>query len=89
MNQLSIVPVDSPSTMSLDEARWGAFLDAAGMPYQYKPLMFTELGTGATLNRHAPSFLLQCQEPFWLEVLPALDAEVLPGYTRYYTLHGP
>ena len=82
MNQLSILPIDSPSTMSLDEARWAAFLDAAGMPYQYKPLMFTELGTGATLNRHTPCFLVQCRKPFWLEVLPALEADVLPAYNE-------
>jgi hypothetical protein len=80
MNQLSVLPVHSPSTMSPDEARWAAFLGAAGMPYQYKPLMFTELGTGATLSRHAPSFLIQCRKPFWLEVLPALEADDLPAY---------
>ncbi|HTC87046.1 MAG TPA: hypothetical protein VK686_02040, partial [Bryobacteraceae bacterium] len=81
MNELSVLPVDSPSTMSLDEARWAAFLDAAGMQYQYKPLMFTELpDTGPKLNRHAPTFLLQCRTPFWLEVLPALEADVLPAY---------
>lgn len=80
VNQLSVLPVDSNSTPSLEEARWVAFLDAAGMPYQHKPLMFTEADTGATLNYHAPSFLLQCRKPFWLEVLPALQADVLPEY---------
>ncbi len=81
MNQLSVLPVHSPSTMSPDEARWAAFVDAAGMPYQYKPLMFMELpDTGPTRNRHAPCFLVQCRKPFWLEVLPALEADVLPAY---------
>jgi len=66
--------------MSIEEARWAAFFDAAGVTYQHKPLMFTEADTGPTLNQHAPSFLLQYKRPFWLEVLPVLDADVLPGY---------
>jgi len=45
--------------MSLEEARWVAFLSVAGIPFQHKPLTFTETDTGLTLNRHIPSFLLQ------------------------------
>lgn len=28
--------------MTLDEARWAAFFESAGITYQYKPLEFTE-----------------------------------------------
>jgi hypothetical protein len=29
-----------------------------------------------------PCFLVQCRKPFWLEVLPALEADVLPAYNE-------
>jgi hypothetical protein len=52
----------------------------AGIPHQYKPLQFTEEDTGATLNQHIPTFLLQYPAPIWLEVLPILTTDALHGY---------
>ena len=68
--------------MSIDEARWTAFLESAGIPYQHKPLQFTEEDTGVTLNQHTPTFLLQYPHPIWLEVLPMLTTDALCGYSE-------
>ena len=68
--------------MSIEEARWTAFLESAGIPHQHKPLQFTEEDTGATLNQHAPSFLLQYLHPIWLEVLPILTTDALCDYSE-------
>lgn len=68
--------------MSIDEARWTAFLESAGIPHQHKPLQFTEEDTGATLNQHTPTFLLQYPHPIWLEVLPGLTTDVLCGLSE-------
>jgi hypothetical protein len=68
--------------MSIEEARWTSFLESAGIPHQHKPLQFTEEDTGATLNQHTPTFLLQYPDPIWLEVLPVLTTDALYGYTE-------
>jgi hypothetical protein len=80
MNRISVLPVETRSPMSLEEARWAAFFEVGGVPYQHKPLVFTEPDTGATLNQHTPGFLLQYHRSFWLDVLPELNAAVLPAY---------
>ncbi len=82
MNRISVLPVETRSPLSREEACWTAFLDVAGVPYQHKPLIFTEPDTGASFNQHTPSFLLQYSRALWLEVLPALNAAVLPQYDQ-------
>ena len=67
--------------MSIEVVRWAAFLESAGIPHRHKPLQFTEEDTGATLNQHIPTFLLQYPRPIWLEVLPILTTDVLCGYS--------
>ena len=60
MGHISVLPADFSPSMTLEENRWSAFLSAAGVPYQYKPLVFEEedgLEFGGGLRR-MPSFLL-------------------------------
>ena len=46
------------------EARWAAFFDALGWPYDYEPL---------DLNGYIPDFVLHFYEPLLVEVKPALS----------------
>jgi hypothetical protein len=80
MGRISVIPVEKRSRMTIEEARWAAFLTRSGIPYQYKPLQFTEADTGPMLNQHTPSFLLQYEQPLWLEVLPAISTAALEAY---------
>jgi hypothetical protein len=59
-----------------------AFFGVAGIPFQHRPLEFTETGKGVTRNQHAPAFLLQGSNPIWFEALPSLSIDTLPAYNE-------
>lgn len=54
------------------EARWAAFFDEVGWPWQYEPL---------DLNGYIPDFVLDFYEPMLVEVKPALKVSELMQYT--------